>query len=163
MSNKNIGLCIRVAVAIVTLAGLLLCAFWYPFNISFTTLPWHGEEVTAAQNRDFYVQLAFYWAVSLPCFIIMVFIWNISTRIRRGEIFSFEIYRYLKFSGIILLADCGVFFAGNTVFYLLELNPFFVIYLIIGMVGVAFALCAIALAYLAKNAAELKEDNDSIL
>ncbi|MBQ8403283.1 MAG: DUF2975 domain-containing protein [Clostridia bacterium] len=162
MSNKKIGLCIRVAVVIVTLAGILLCAFWYPFDVSFSTLPWQ-ESPTAAQTGDFYGQLAFYWAVSLPCFIIMAFIWNVSTRIRRGELFSFEIYKYLKISAIMLFADCGVFFAGNTVFYFLDRNPFFLIYLIIGLVGVAFALCATALAYLAKNAAILKEDNDSIL
>ena len=159
MSNKNIGLCIRIAVLTVTLAGVLLCAFGYPDLVMFSSLAFPSEKETLF----FYSQLIFYWAVSVPCFIIMALIWNVSTRIRRGETFSFKIYRYLRISATILFADCGVFFVGNTVFYLLDSNPFFVFYLIIGMVGVAIALCATALSAMAKNAAMLKEDNDSII
>ncbi len=162
MSNKKIGICIKVAVVVVTLAGLLMCA-WYPYDVLFSSLAWRLGVPDVVQMVKFIARVAFSWGVSIPCFMIMGLMWKVSARISRGETFSFDIYKYLRLSATTLFIDCGVYFVGNAVFYALGCNPLFIVYMIIGIIGVAVAFCMAALASMAKNAAALKEDNDSIL
>lgn len=158
MNTKKITLIFRIAIIAIGICGLLICALWYPFSISLTTMGTSNATPTAEQSVRIWVQLAFYWIVSVPCFLILFFTWKISSAISKEELFSNKIVELIKLDIIILLIDLLVFLIGNIVFVLFKWNDFAIVYFMITVVGlVVVSLFWIAL-YVIKRGIEMQEE-----
>jgi len=101
----------------------------------------------------------------LPCFVILVFIWKVSTAIKLDTVFTFKTASYFTTCTIILFCDIVFFFAGNIVFLLLGLNHVGIMFLslITGIFGITLTvLMALFSRYLTKAVA-LQEEANSIV
>ena len=157
MNAKRITIIFRIAIIAIGLCGLLICAFWYPFSISLTTMGTSTAAPTTEQNIRIWVQLVFYWAVSVPCFLILVFAWRISSAIKKEELFSNKIVRLINQEISIMLIDLFVFLIGNIVFVLLKWNDFAIIYFMIIVIGLVVISCLWIALYVIKRGIEMQE------
>lgn len=158
MNAKKITLIFRIAIIAIGICGLLICALWYPFSISLTTMGTSNATPTAEQSVRIWVQLVFYWVVSVPCFLILVFTWKVSSALKKEELFSKKIVRLINLEISTLLIDLLVFLIGNIVFILLKWNDFAIVYFmitIIGLVVVSFFWIAL---YVIKRGIEMQEE-----
>ncbi len=166
MNPGKISVLMKISILLIALAGVAICAFWYPFSISLTAvgLP-SGERVppTNAENIAFWTQLIFYWAASVPCFAVLLLAWSISNDVKRDEVFSVVTARKLNLAFCILLIDSCAFLVGNIVFTILQWNVFAVVYYLAGALGIALSFCVYAIKKIVDKARTLKEENDSIL
>ena len=62
-----------------------------------------------------------------------------------------------------MVIDSIVFILGNVIFMFLELNPFALVYYVIGVLGIVFALTSYFFYCYLEKAIIIKEENDSIL
>lgn len=165
-NEKNCGvlvLCLRLSLITVCLLGLSICAFWYPFQVDLTAIgvP-SGERVvpTAAQYVEYWVQLAFYWLASIPCFVILMFGWIISSDIKKGNAFSAEVADRLNICALILFVDSLVFLAAQLVFTVLNWNPFALFLYVTGGIGLILSFTLYLAARYVREAAKIKEENE---
>lgn len=135
MNNSFITISIRVALVIIAVLGLIICAYWYPFSISLSVMGVVDSTPTFAQNIQMWTQLLFYWLVSLPCFGILILVWLITNSIKKGLFFSEGNVIIVKKITMILFFDLIVFFIGNIVFLILGWNDYAMIYFIIFIIG----------------------------
>lgn len=158
MNTKRITIIFRIAIIAIGLCGLLICALWYPFSISLTTMGISTATPTTEQSIRIWTQLVFYWAVSVPCFLILIFTWKVSSALKKGELFSNKIVRLINLEISMLLIDLLVFLIGNIVFILLKWNDFAIVYFMITVIGlVVVSLFWIAL-YVIKRGIEMQEE-----
>ncbi|MDE6210973.1 MAG: DUF2975 domain-containing protein [Clostridia bacterium] len=165
MNDKKVAWLLRTAIIIVGLFGLTVCAFWWPFSISLSTMGVDSSlsSLTDAQTAEFWSQFAFYMAVSLPCFAILVIAWIVTNRIHNGQFFALSTAKLINIAALILYIDLGVFLIGNLVFMFLEWNTFAIIYYFLAAIGFAVAICMSIIAYFVKRSAELKEETEGIV
>ncbi|MDE5766731.1 MAG: DUF2975 domain-containing protein, partial [Clostridia bacterium] len=115
------------------------------------------------QKAELWIQLAFYWAASVPCFVILVYYWKITNHINRDNAFSFDVAKLLKITTIILAVDLIIFFVGNGVFFVLDINDFALVNYVIAVIGAFVAALNGVLSHFAKEAAVLKEENEGTI
>lgn len=142
MENKSISCLLFVILMALFTIGIIVCAWWYPFSVSLTVRGVAIEPEIASQYEriSFYTQFVFYELVSLPCFIIIILGLILSIRFMKGNLFTDNSTKIIKFGYILFGVDLILFFIGNLVFLLLEWNDFFFIYIILFIVGVVFEL-----------------------
>lgn len=163
MSNRLVSLFIRCAVICFAIAESLICFFWYPFSITLSTVGLFGKVTSEMQLVEMWTQLIFYLATALPCYVVFVIFWTISTLIKSDKAFSPSTVKRLKICTILLAVDLAVFLAGNILFLCLGWNDFAFIYFVCTGIGViAIGVLAVISQY-AKKAVLLKEENDSYL
>lgn len=146
-----------------SLIGIIICGFWYPFSISLTTIGITDTAPTSQQIVRFWVQLIFYWVVSVPCFFVLILFWKISTAIRYDSVFDNRVSNQIKRCAIILFSDVVVFFVGNSIFAIWKWNSFLLVHFIIGIIGLLFAGFLVILSYYVKKAANLQEMVDGTI
>lgn len=158
MNAKRINTIFRITIIAIGLCGLSICAFWYPYSISLTTMGVINATPTAEQSIRIWIQLVFYWIVSVPCFLILFFAWKISSALDKEELFSNKIVDLIKLKIVILLIDLLVFLIGNIIFVFLKWNDFAIIYFMITVIGlVVVGLLWVAL-YVLKKGIEMQEE-----
>lgn len=157
MKTFELSFMIKSSVVIFGICGLLMCALWYPFSISFMVMGVVDVVPTLEQNIAMWTQLVFYWAVSVPCFLILAFVWKMTDSIKKDQFFSYKIAKSMKNCALLLFIDVLVFFAGNTVFFFLGWNVFAIIYYIIAVVGLAVSSIFLVASHFVYKAAQLKE------
>jgi hypothetical protein len=155
MSTKILWFCIKVTILIIACCGLCICVFIYPIFFHFFSI---GKSVS-----DYYLWalLIFFWMVSIPCFIILVFIWKIANFIKTGSVFTHQVAKIAKLCSLILFGDIALFFTGNIIFFLIEpyyysIFAFISIFLI--LTGLTLALFAAILSHYINKAAMLQEE-----
>lgn len=163
MKDKRMAFIARGAIIIIGLCGLIMCAFWYPFETSIFLLRFTPEPFTCAENVRYWTQLIFYWATSIPCFCILMIFWKVSDAIKKDEMFSYRIAKIIKKATIILFVDIVVFLIGNIIFTCLGWNAFAIVYFIISAIGIAFVEGLIIFSYYITKAAKLKEETEGLI
>lgn len=158
MTNKYLATVSRCCIVIIALCGLAVCAFWYPFSISLTTVGVVPAQPTLEQNIEFWTQLAFYWLTSAPCFVILLFMWIVTNNILRNKFFSKQTTQIIKNCVLILSIDLAVFFVGNVLFSILQWNDFAILYFIIALIGLALVGFAVVMYHYVLQAVTLKEE-----
>lgn len=153
----------KTAIIIAAACGLLMCTLWYPFSISLTTMGPVAASPTAAQTTEMWVQLIFYWGVSLPCFAILAIAWKVSSAIKRDELFSYNVAKRIKICAVILFADLAAFIAGNIIFMALGWNDFAIVYFVIAAVGAAVACLFLIAAHYIYSAANLQQETEGMI
>ncbi len=165
-NNYNgLVVCLRISLIMICLIGLVICGLVYPFQVSLTAIgvPTDPFEITVSEQVEFWVQLAFYWAISIPCFITLLFGWDISNEISRGNLFSKRIVKRLNTSALILFVDCLVYLTAQLVFTILGWNPFVPVMLTVGLFGLILSFASHFAARYVGEAAEIKAENEEYI
>ena len=163
MKNTAMSLMVKTCVVLVALLGVLICAFWYPFILSLLTVGPVDVVPTPEQELQFYSMLAFHWITSIPCFIILLLIWQIADDIKRDTVFHVKTVR--RFRGIvcILFVDLIIFIIGNIASFMIGWNDLALAYLCLAVVGLVI-MCGFAIAsHYVMKATALKEELEGVV
>ena len=155
MSKRSLCFFVRVAIIMVFICGVCICAGLYPFLVSLNGLNKGIEAVM-------WSQLIFYWITSIPCFMILGVGWKISSSIT-DELFTNKNAKYLKISAIILFVDSVVFLIGNLVFMIMEYNVFAIVFFMLDIIALVVSLALGVAGYYVKTATNIREENESFI
>ncbi len=160
MTAKSLFFWVRFSIVIIALCGLTVCALWYPYSFSLIKIGLLGSELSELTSIQSWGLLSFYWAVSIPCFVILIIAWKISVYIKTEQLFTIKVANMIKLCALILLIDLGIFLIGNIIFLLLKINDFAIIYFFLIIGGLVLSILLSVLSYYVAKAAELKEVSD---
>ena len=160
MTAKSLFFWVRFSIVIIALCGLTVCALWYPYSFSLIKIGLLGSELSELTSIHSWGLLSFYWAVSIPCFVILIIAWKISVYIKTEQLFTIKVANMIKLCALILLIDLGIFLIGNIIFLLLKINDFAIIYFFLIIGGLVLSILLSVLSYYVAKAAELKEISD---
>lgn len=160
MTAKSLFFWVRFSIVIIELCGLTVCALWYPYSFSLIKIGLLGSELSELTSIQSWGLLSFYWAVSIPCFVILIIAWKISVYIKTEQLFTIKVANMIKLCALILLIDLGIFLIGNIIFLLLKINDFAIIYFFLIIGGLVLSILLSVLSYYVAKAAELKEISD---
>jgi hypothetical protein len=155
MSANALSLRVRAAVIAVILCLLVLCGHVYPSWLNDTLNAGPGHRALAAWQ-------VFLWLAALPCFAILVYIWKAAGAVRRDEVFTSKMARWIQVSATLLFADAGFLFIGNLVLYWLGLSHWkiLLISMLADICAIAVAVLAAVLARYVTKAAALQEESE---
>ena len=102
------------------------------------------------------------WITAAPCCIALFLAWRIAGNIGADRSFSIANAKLLKWISVLAAADSAIFFAGNLIYWLLNMNhPGIMLFsLLIEFFGIAFSVVAAALSHLVRKAADLQDQSD---
>ena len=160
MTAKSLFFWVRFSIVIIALCGLTVCALWYPYSFSLIKIGLLASELSELTSIQSWGLLSFYWAVSIPCFVILIIAWKISVYIKTEQLFTIKVANMIKLCALILLIDLGIFLIGNIIFLLLKINDFAIIYFFLIIGGLVLSILLSVLSYYVAKAAELKEISD---
>lgn len=102
------------------------------------------------------------WVTAVPCYAALILAWKIAVNIGVDRSFSIENARLLQWISQLAAGDSAVFFAGNLIYLLLNMNhPSIVLAsFLIEFFGVAISVASAALSHLVRKAAELQDQSD---
>ncbi|MDR1642960.1 MAG: DUF2975 domain-containing protein [Clostridiales bacterium] len=157
MSSNALALCVRAAVI-----ALTLCLF----ILLLSMLPSIGQDAIRAYPEYAYWSVPwtiFAWLCSAPLFVLFYFVWKVSGAIKREEVFSFKVAKWIKNAAYILFGDIAFFFFGNIALALTGRNhPYLmVVSIVLIILGIALALAAAVLSRYIAKAAILQEESDA--
>ena len=153
MTEKALCFWVRCAIVAMAICGVCVCIFWYPYSVSLTT-----EKIQGAKTAAYWLQLTFYWLISLPCFAILFIGWKITTEMKSGSLFLETNAKAVKTAVQILFTDIAVFLIGNVIFLFLGWNVFAFVYLFIAVIGLIIGVFMAILSHYLYKAAELQEE-----
>ena len=159
MSSKVLCNLVRTAVIMVAICGIIVCYYLLPSLGTFI------KDNNPGYANFYFPWLIFLWVTIVPGFVVLVFIWKVSTAIKLDTVFTLKTASFFSKCTVILFCDVVFFFAGNIVFLMLGLNHVFILFLslIAGIFGITLTvLMALFSRYLTK-AATLQEEVDSIV
>ncbi len=156
MEQKNLSKWLKFVIIGVGICGLVIYAF---------IVPMCGSDLRASYpefSDHFWPWAFFIWVSGIPCYMVLVFAWKISSNIGNDRSFTEQNAGYLKLISVIAAGDTVFFFAGNIVMLLFDMShPSIVIAsLFVDFIGVAISIAAAALSHLVKKAAALQEQSD---
>lgn len=160
MTTKSLLFWVRCAIVIIALCGITVCALWYPYSFSIINIDLTAADLSELTTVQGWGLLSFYWAVSIPCFAILIIAWKISASIKTEQLFTNKTAKMIKICALILLVDLSVFLIGNVVFLLPQMNDFAIIYFFLIMGGLVLSVLLSALSHYVAKAAELQELSD---
>ena len=163
MTTKSLLFWVRCAIVIIALCGITVCALWYPYSFSIINIDLTATDLSELTTVQGWGLLSFYWAVSIPCFAILIIAWKISASIKTEQLFTNKTAKMIKICALILLVDSSVFLIGNVVFLLLKMNDFAIIYFFLIMGGLVLSVLLSALSHYVAKAAELQELSDGTI
>lgn len=155
MNEKLLSALTRVAILVIGLCGVLSCFLWIPISIGNGTLqnlPW--------ESSSFSIQYVFHWLVSLPCFVLLIFAWKITSNMNEGKLFLEKNAVYVSHASIILLIDIIIFLIGNIVFTILGWSNWLILNILISIIGLVVSIFMYILSKYLICAAKLQEESD---
>jgi len=156
MSSKTLCAFVRFAVICAAICGLALCGYVFPIALPDIL----GFDPV---RGGISVWMVFLLATSAPGFVILVFVWNVSSAVKHDEVFTGKTAAWIKRGAVLLLADAGFFAAGNAVLLAVGLSRPNIFFLsILGcLFCVSLALLAAVLSRYISKAAEMQEEADA--
>lgn len=159
MTSKTLGKLMHASVIAAAICGLIICAFVIPF--------W-GEEIIVANpefGNWFWPWLIFAWIIAVPCFVILIFIWKVSSAVINETVFTIKTARWVKTGAVLLFCDVALLFFGNVILFLCNMNhPGILLLSLIAVIfAVALALLAAVLSRYITKAAILQEESEGTL
>lgn len=165
----NVGIfIIRLGLAFIFLIGVFICLFWYILTASINSGIGIGLDevtITPQMELDFYSELLFYWAVSVPCFVDVVLGFWCTVLAKREGIFSSRLAKTFFKMALILFIASIVFLIGTVYFWILRFdwNQLTMTYCVVGVLGIAISGVLYVVYRYILRASKLKEENNSIL
>lgn len=156
MNQSGLSRWIKVIIAGFSLCGGVLYLYIFPF--------W-GQDIARANpefSSSYWPWLVFLWLTAIPCYVVLYCGWQIAIEIGRDNSFSVRNASLLKIVSLLAAVDSSVFFLGNIILLLINMNhPGIVLCsLLIVFIGASFAVCSALLSHLVLKAAILKEESE---
>ncbi len=156
MKQKELSILLR---AVVALCGLVWLFFFYWFGKNFVLSLIEPDYILTANALPF--------SILIPVLIAMIDAWRILTRIGKNNSFCVENARGLRRVSFCALIDTVLVILWGLTSYFHDHVPFangnewfYVLLLVIAVVGVSATAGAAALSHLTLKAADLQDDND---
>ncbi|MDR0913884.1 MAG: DUF2975 domain-containing protein [Oscillospiraceae bacterium] len=159
MSAKLLGVWVRFAVICMLLCGVAVCAW---------LLPEYGSSL-ASKYPEFahaYVPwLVFIWVTFVPCVGVLALGWKVAGAIAKDEAFTLKVAKWIKTAAMLIFVAVGIFFAGNILFFFLNLShpSIALASLFADIIGIAIAIVAATLARYVTKAAVLQEEAEGTI
>lgn len=156
MKQKSLSKWLKFIIILVGICGVIFYGGIIPFlgmgmvdeypEFSNCFLPW----------------LIFLLVTAIPCYIALGFAWKISSNIGNDKSFTLDNAKSLKKISVLAVIDSVYFFAGNVIFFVLNMNPILVLGLSVMIIffGIAVAVASAVLSHLVNKAAELQNQYD---
>lgn len=102
------------------------------------------------------------WVTAIPCYSALILAWKIAVHIGVNRSFSNENAKLLKWISLLAAGDSAIFFVGNLLYLLLNMNHPSIVLLsfLISFFGLAISVASAALSHLVRKAAELQDQSD---
>lgn len=155
MNEKLLSALTRFAIVLIGICGVLTCLFWIPISMGKGTLhniPW--------ETAEFWVQYVFHWLVSLPCFVLLMIAWRVTSNMNKGKLFLAKNASYVNYATIILTADIVAFLIGNVIFAILGWSSWLILYVLVAVTGLVISIFMYILSKYLMRAAVLQEECD---
>lgn len=159
MKSKTFSSLMKISVLIATIGGLFVCIY---------VIPSFGKSIISAYPEFsgwYWPWLIFAWLVSIPCFILLVYVWKVSDRIKNETVFTIKTAKMVRTGVVLLLSDAALLFGGNIILLLFNMNHPSIVLLsiVIAVIEVVVSLFGeIIYQYLIK-AAILKEESEGTI
>lgn len=161
MKNLQLSIMLKCAICVFFMCGFIICACWYPFSVPlFTTGP--ASDLPVPAVVAIWTQIAFYWAVSIPCFVILILFWKVTDSIVLDEFFSYKTAKEIKMCAIILFVDILIYVIGNTMI-MFNWNDTAAVNYGVAILGLAVTGVFYALSHFVSKAAEYKADTEGLI
>lgn len=156
MKQHNFSQYLKIMIIGIALCGFIICCY---------VLPSCGKSIIYSNPEFSYCYwpwLIFLWVCALPCYAALICSWTIVSEIGKDNSFSVKNAILMKTISILAASDTGIFFAGNIIFLLINMNhPGVILFsLFIVFAGVAITVASASLSHLVLEASEIKKEND---
>lgn len=156
MEQRKMVKWLKFLVIFVAICGLILCA---------VVIPVVGRELSGMSpelGRYFKPWVTFVWVLAIPCFAALVHAWMIFSNIEKDKAFSMENAKHMEKISYLAGADTIALISGNIVLLILNINhpSVFLVFLMIGIIGIGISVAAAVLSHLIQKAANLQDEND---
>ncbi len=156
MEQRKMVKWLKFLVIFVAICGLILCT---------VVIPVVGRELSGVSpelGRYFKPWVTFVWVLAIPCFAALVHAWMIFSNIEKNKAFSMENAKHMEKISYLAGADTIALISGNIVLLILNINhpSVFLVFLMIGIIGIGISVAAAVLSHLIQKAANLQDEND---
>ena len=156
MEHRKMVKWLKFLVIFVAICGLILCT---------VVIPVVGRELSGVSpelGRYFKPWVTFVWVLAIPCFAALVHAWMIFSNIEKNKAFSMENAKHMEKISYLAGADTIALISGNIVLLILNINhpSVFLVFLMIGIIGIGISVAAAVLSHLIQKAANLQDEND---
>lgn len=156
MEQRKMVKWLKFLVIFVAICGLILCA---------VVIPVVGRELSGMSpelGRYFKPWVTFVWVLAIPCFAALIHAWMIFSNIEKDKAFSMENAKHMEKISYLAGADTIALISGNIVLLILNMNhpSVFLVFLMIGIIGIGISVAAAVLSHLIQKAANLQDEND---
>lgn len=156
MEQRKMVKWLKFLVIFVAICGLILCT---------VVIPVVGRELSGVSpelGRYFKPWVTFVWVLAIPCFAALVHAWMIFSNIEKDKAFSMENAKHMEKISYLAGADTIALISGNIVLLILNINhpSVFLVFLMIGIIGIGISVAAAVLSHLIQKAANLQDEND---
>lgn len=156
MEQRKMVKWLKFLVIFVAICGLILCT---------VVIPVVGRELSGISpelGRYFKPWVTFVWVLAIPCFAALIHAWMIFSNIEKNKAFSMENAKHMEKISYLAGADTIALISGNIVLLILNMNhpSVFLVFLMIGIIGIGISVAAAVLSHLIQKAANLQDEND---
>lgn len=156
MSQKGLANALKAVIMGVAVCGLVIYFYFLPV--------WGRAiiEQAPAYEKCYVPWMVFLWVTAVPCYLVLVCGWKISTEIGADRSFSAQNARLLKYISALAAFDSVFLFVGSGVFFVLGLSHggMLLLCIVVVFAGMTVTVAAAALSHLVYRAAELEEENE---
>lgn len=154
MSQKKLSLWIKLLTFGFAVCGAALAGLIVP--------RWLAQVFAEQQGSAAAVWTGFLWALIVPCYIALVFLWKIAEEIGRDNSFSAATSRALAIIARLAGFDAAALLLGALLLSLLGMSAprLLLASAFISFVGLAISVISACLSHFAYKAAKLQEEND---
>ena len=154
MDQKKLAIWLKAIVVGCALCGLLLFGFILPRYLAYA-----AEEVPDLPHTAWNV---FMWVLAVPCYAVLIFIWQMANEIGKDNSFSLENANHLRMIALLAGLDAGMLLVGNVIFMAMKhsIPTLALVSAFMCFVGLAISVGAACLSHLVRKAALLQEDSD---
>lgn len=159
MSQRSLANWIKAIVIGVGLGGVLI---YFGLEMFLGSLMINGY---IGQSIDTYFWNILILTTLVPCYGVLFFVWKMAHQVEIDNSFSFQNVSYLKWIMMLCIIIAIIFFFGNLILLVMNLNHLyiFILSLFFCFLVLAIGIIAAVLAHLVEKAAIIKAENDAFV
>lgn len=156
MEQKSLSKWLKFITLGIAVCGIAVFAFLIPIV---------GKDLVEKYpeySHCYYPWLIFLYAAGIPCYAVLILVWQIASNIGKDRSFTITNAKKLKTISLLAAGDAAFFFIVNIVYLLANMShpSIALASLLVVFAGVVISVIAAALSHLIKKAADLQEQSD---
>ena len=156
MSQKGLANSLKAVIIGVAVCGLVIYFYFLPV--------WGRTIIQSAPAYEncYLPWMIFLWITGLPCYLVLLCGWKISTEIGADRSFTDLNARLLTYISALAAFDSVLLFVGSGVFYVLGMSHggLMLLCIMVAFAGVTVTVAAAVLSHLVYEAAALEEESE---